>query len=256
MEENHIYEKLNENLLNLENVENEISMIELAIYQKSLDDLKNRKIKELKELFEQKANFYNQKTEKFNTKINKNIEEYELQIDRIINAYDSLYIRVFKIMENALDNQRIAVANIVTLTEQRKSEEPNNMENTRKTIIACAEKKLNYGVIIDECKARREWCIEEAIKNIEEIFKNNIYQLQVYDDSILNKIKRNLINLFRGKSNYKRFLDSYESNCLNEIKKNNNGKILEIAATINGVEKQMEITKNQISIKYSERISA
>ena len=189
MEENQIYEKLNENLLNLEKVENEITMIELAIYQKSLDDLKNKKLKELKEFFEQKANYYNQKTEKFNNEINRNIDEYELQIDKIINAYDSLYISVFKIMENALDNQKIAVANIVTLTEQRKNEEPNDMENTKKTIIACAEKKLNYGVIIDECKARREWCAEEAIKNIEEIFKNNIYQLQVYDDSILNKIK-------------------------------------------------------------------
>lgn len=35
MEENQIFEKLNENLYNLDNIENEISMIELAIYQKA-----------------------------------------------------------------------------------------------------------------------------------------------------------------------------------------------------------------------------
>jgi len=53
MEENQIFEKLNENLYNLDNVENEISMIELAIYQKSIEELKNKKINEIREFFEQ-----------------------------------------------------------------------------------------------------------------------------------------------------------------------------------------------------------
>lgn len=35
MDEIEIFEKLNENMQNLENVENEISMLQLAIYQKT-----------------------------------------------------------------------------------------------------------------------------------------------------------------------------------------------------------------------------
>ena len=90
MEENQIFEKLNENLYNLDNIENEISMIELAIYQKSIEELKNKKINEIREFFEQKARFYNQKIEKYNYEINNNIEKYKIQIDKLINTYDNL----------------------------------------------------------------------------------------------------------------------------------------------------------------------
>lgn len=107
MEENQIFEKLNENLYNLDNIENEISMIELAIYQKSIEELKNKKINEIREFFEQKARFYNQKTEKYNYEINNNIEKYKIQIDKLINTYDNLYVNVFKIMESAINNQKM-----------------------------------------------------------------------------------------------------------------------------------------------------
>ena len=182
MEENQIFEKLNENLYNLDNVESEISMIELAIYQKSLEDLKDTKKDELREFFEQKAKFYNQKIEKYNYEINNNIEKYQIEIDKIINTYNNLYVNVFKIMESAINNQKIAIANIVTLTERIQKEDlkDEEIEKIRNTIIACAEKKLNYAVIIDECKARIKWCIEDALNNINEIFQNNIYQLQIY----------------------------------------------------------------------------
>ena len=73
MVEIQIFEKLNENMQNLENVENEISMVELAIYQKSIEELKDKKINEIRELFEQRARFYNQKIEKYNYEINNNI---------------------------------------------------------------------------------------------------------------------------------------------------------------------------------------
>ena len=142
MEENQVLEKLNENLYNLDKLENEISMIELAIYQKSLEELKNTKINEVRELFYQKARVYNQKIENYSNEINNNIEKYEIEIDRIINIYNNLYVNVFKIMESAINNPKIAIANIVTLTERIKKEdlEDVEVEKIRNTIIACAEK--------------------------------------------------------------------------------------------------------------------
>ena len=258
MEENQIFEKLNENLYNLDNVENEISMIELAIYQKSLEDLKDTKKDELREFFEQKAKFYNQKIEKYNYEINNNIEKYQIEIDKIINTYNNLYVNVFKIMESAINNQKIAIANIVTLTERIQKEDlkDEEIEKIRNTIIACAEKKLNYAVIIDECKARIKWCIEDALNNINEIFQNNIYQLQIYDENIINKIKRNFFNIIFGKSSYKKFIENYEFEYLKNIKQKNNSKILDIISTIKGIIKQMEETKKQISLKYKEKMCA
>ena len=258
MEENQIFEKLNENLYNLDNVENEISMIELAIYQKSLEDLKKTKKEELREFFEQKAKFYNQKIENYNYEINNNIEKYQIEIDKIINTYNNLYVNVFKIMESAINNQKIAIANIVTLTERIQKEDlkDEEIEKIRNTIIACAEKKLNYAVIIDECKARIKWCIEDALNNINEIFQNNIYQLQIYDENIINKIKRNFFNIIFGKSSYKKFIENYEFEYLKNIKQKNNSKILDITSTIKAIIKQMEETKKQISLKYKEKMCA
>ena len=258
MEENQVLEKLNENLYNLDNVENEISMIELAIYQKSLEDLKEKKINEIRELFQQKARFYNQKIEKYSNEINNHIEKYQMEIDKLINSYNSLYVNVFKIMESAINNQKIAIANIVTLTERIYKEDlkDEEIEKIRNTIIACAEKKLNYAVIIDECRARIKWCTGDAQNSINTIFQNSVYQLQIYDKNIVNKIKRNLFNIIFGKNSYKNFIENYKFEYLKNIKQKNNSKILDITATIKGIIKQMQETKKQILLKYKEKMSA
>lgn len=84
---------------------------------------------------------------------------------------------------------------------------------------ACAQKKLNYAVIIDECKARIKWCIENVQADINEIFMNNIYQLQIYEDNIFTKIKRIIFNKILGKSKFKRFLENYENEYIDEVLK-------------------------------------
>ncbi len=52
MEENKIFEKLSENLYNLENVDNEICMVELAIYQKNTEKLKDIKLKNYEKILD------------------------------------------------------------------------------------------------------------------------------------------------------------------------------------------------------------
>lgn len=256
MEENQIFEKLHSNLYDLDNVNSEISMVELAIYQKSIEELQKTKLNEIREFFEQKAKFYNQKIEKYNYGINRNIEKYKNQMNKLANAYNNLYVNVFKIMENAINNQKISVANIVTLTERLKKEDikVEEIEQIKNNILACAEKKLNYAVIIEECKARIKWCTKDVLNSINEIFQNNIYQLQIYDESIVNKIKRNFFNIIFGKSCYKRFVENYEFEYLKHIKQKNNTKILDIISTIKGIIKQMEETQKQISMKYEEKM--
>ena len=255
MEKNQTLERLNKNLYALNDVENEIAMIELAIYQKSLEDLKNKKINEVKDIFNQKAKFYNQKIEKYDIEINDCIKKIQLEMDKLINSYDNLYVNTFKIMAEAMNNQKSAIANIVTLTEMIHKENSNE-EKIRNTIIACAEEKLNYAVIIDECNARIKWCTDEVLGAVNEIFQNDTNKLQVYDENIFNKIKRNLFNIFAGKSSYKKFVEDYGTEYLKNIKPKINSKVLDITATLSGIIKQMEETKKQISVKYKEKMCA
>ena len=256
MDEIQIFEKLNENMQNLENVENEISMLQLAIYQKSIEKLKDCKMNEIIEFFEQQSRFYNQKSEKYEYEIEKNINKYKEQLEQLINAYDNVYVNVFRIMQNAVDNQKIALANIVTLTEKLQKEKLTNEETQKikNTIIACAQKKLNYAVIIEECRARIKWCIENVQADINEVFINNIYQLQIYEDNIFTKIKRIIFNKISGKSKFKRFLENYENEYIKDIKSKNTSKVLDIISTLKGIMKQMEEVKKQISIKYKQMI--
>lgn len=256
MDEIQIFEKLNENMQNLENVENEISMLQLAIYQKNIEKLKDCKMNEIREFFEQQSRFYNQKSEKYEYEIEKNINKYKEQLEQLINAYDNVYVNVFRIMQNAMDNQKIALANIVTLTEKLQKEKLTNEETQKikNTIIACAQKKLNYAVIIEECRARIKWCIENVQADINEVFINNIYQLQIYEDNIFTKIKRIIFNRISGKSKFKRFLENYENEYITDIKLKNSSKILGVISTLKGVMKQMEEVKKQISMKYKQMI--
>lgn len=256
MDEIEIFEKLNENMQNLENVENEISMLQLAIYQKNIEKLTECKMNEIREFFEQQSKFYNQKSEKYEYEIEKNINKYKEQLEKLINVYDSLYVNIFKIMQNAMNNQKIAIANIVTLTErlQKEKNTDEEIQKIQNTILACAQKKLNYAVIIDECKARIKWCIENVQADINEVFINNIYQLQIYEDNIFTKIKRIIFNKISGKSKFKRFLENYENEYIKDIKDKNNSKVLDIVSTLNGIMKQMEKVKEQISIKYKQMI--
>ena len=256
MDEIQIFEKLNENMQNLENVENEISMLQLAIYQKNIEKLKDCKMNEIREFFEQQSRFYNQKSEKYEYEIEKNINKYKEQLEKLINAYDNVYVNVFRIMQNAVDNQKIALANIVTLTEKLQKEKLTNEETQKikNTIIACAQKKLNYAVIIEECRARIKWCIENVQADINEVFINNIYQLQIYEDNIFTKIKRIIFNRISGKSKFKRFLENYENEYITDIKLKNSSKILGVISTLKGVMKQMEEVKKQISMKYKQMI--
>ena len=256
MDEIQIFEKLNENMQNLENVENEISMLQLAIYQKNIEKLKECKLNEIREFFEQQLRFYNQKSEKYEVEIEKNINKYKEQLEKLIYVYDNLYINIFKIMQNAMNNQKIAIANIVTLTEKLKEKTHNDEEiqEIKNMIMACAQKKLDYAVMIEECKARMEWCIENVQTDINEVFINNIYQLQIYEDDIFTKIKRMIFNKISGKSKFKRFLENYENEYIKDIKIKNTSKILDVISILKGIMKQMEKVKEQISVKYQKMI--
>lgn len=242
-----LYEKLNKNISELNIIENEIASVQLEIYQREIESLKEDKLKDLIKYFSNQAKIYNQKEEKHTKYIEKNINKYEEQIEKIITAYNMLYIKVFSFMQNARNNQKIALANVVTLTNSE------NNEN-KELAIACAQKKLNYAVIIDECKARLDWCLENIKNDINEVFINETNTMVVYKENIWNKFINRLMNKINGKSKFVNLLETYEKVELKNIQINVNYKILNVGAVLNGVTKQMNIAKEQIALQYEQSI--
>ena len=252
MDKNQILKKLNDNLQELSNVENKIAMIQLALYQKSLEELRENKLNELNTYLEQQAKFYNQDVKNYRNKIDEIIENYNKQIKELISSYDYLYVNFFKMMEDAINNQKIAIANIITLVEKLNNDNVEKEESKlNNTIIACAQKKLNYAVIIEECKARINWCIENAQNDINEIFDSNMEQLQEYKNDAINKFFRKIFNFLSGKNKYEKILNTYKIDTLKCIEKKSKSKILDCATILSGVMKQIDMVKKQILAQYN-----
>lgn len=174
------------------------------------------------------------------------------KIKTIIEMYDSFYSNTLSIRQKAICNQKIAIANIVTITNRINSKEisPEEVEKNEQIRIACAQKKLDYSVIIEECGARIEWCIQNMEKDLQELFTDNKIQMEVYKYNIFEKLKRLLFNKLLGKTKYRKLLENYKKEYLPELEEKSNIKIINIAYTLKGVIKQMNEVNNQININY------
>lgn len=256
MDKIQILKELDENVKNMEKINDELSMLNFAIYQKGAEKLKEEKIQNIKNFFNNEAKKYSLNSDKFKDEIQLNVNKYEEQINKLITAYDDMYLNVFKIMQGAINNQKIAIANIVTEIDKRdNNEDIDKAENINNIIIACVQKKLNYAVIIDECYARLNWCIDELQKDLNEIFINNTVQLQAYNENVVVKLRNIIVNKIFGKGKYKKFLLNYENEYLTHIKEKNKLKIMNIVATSIGVSKQMENVTEQILQNYNQMCS-
>lgn len=253
MDKIQILKELDENVKNMEKINDELSMLNFAIYQKGAEKLREEKIQNIKNFFNNEAKRYSLNSDKFKDEIQLNVNKYEEQINKLITAYDDMYLNIFKIMQGAINNQKIAIANIVTEIDKRdNNEDIDKAENINNIIIACAQKKLNYAVIIDECYARLNWCVDELQKDLNEIFINNTVQLQAYNENVVVKLRNIIVNKIFGKGKYKKFLLNYENEYLTHIKEKNNLKIMNIVATSIGVSKQMENVTEQILQNYNQ----
>lgn len=253
MDKIQILKELDENVKNMEKINDELSMLNFAIYQKGTEKLKEEKIQNIKNFFNNEAKKYSLNSDKFKDEIQLNVNKYEEQINKLITAYDDMYLNVFKIMQGAINNQKIAIANIVTEIDKRdNNEDIDKAENINNIIIACVQKKLNYAVIIDECYARLNWCVDELQKDLNEIFINNTVQLQAYNENVVVKLRNIIVNKIFGKGKYKKFLLNYENEYLTHIKEKNKLKIMNIVATSIGVSKQMENVTEQILQNYNQ----
>lgn len=242
-----IINELNKNIKDFSYINEKITMIQLAMYKKNEKELKLRKINELKEYFNNKINFYGQDILDYQKNVNDIIKEYTNEIDKLIKAYDYLYSNINNKLQKSISNQIIAIGNIVTLLSKKNTENAQKIDNN---ILAIAQKKVNYSVIIEECRARLNWCIENIEKDIDNIFENKFYELDIYKNSFFEKIKRKILNYINGKKNAKNIIEKYKNDNLKKILDINNSEIVTIIALTKELLKQIANVENQISVQY------
>lgn len=245
---------IEKNINNYRTLDEKNAMLMIALYQKTIEEIKSKKISEINNYFSNQLKNYNKNNDENQKLVNDLIKEYSSQIDGLVEAYDYLYNLAFNKMQQAINNQIIAIGNMVIVWEKINLATEEEKKNLNKQLIALAQKKINYSVIIDECKARLNWCIKNVQKDLNEIFSNNFSQIVVYKNGFWDKLKRKIISWLYGNKEFIDNINSYKNTILKQIEKNNKLKMIEIIATAKGFEKQVKTVERQIKLQYEEMI--
>ena len=247
-----LVERLNINIQEFQEIEENIAILKLAIYQDKVRELKEKKEQELKDLIFAQATFYNQNYNDYKKQIDEILNKNDEEFSRLEEAYNEFFIIVFKIMENAILNQNIAIHNILKL--KRKYDLPGKEEQEykkiEKIIRAMIQKKLNYSVIVDECQERLKWAIRNYQNDVLKIFNYQGNLGLIVRQSFIEKIKNKIINRFSGKKKFKIYLKELKSARMNKVKSKNKKRIIKLCAVLKGFQKQIRTLRDDISVEF------
>lgn len=228
----------------LNNVERESSFVELELYQRASKELYKKKIESIQRFLIEESNYYKQNTKNHTEQINRVIQSYSEAIMKIIKAYEKFYMDIFKIRQNARDNQKTCVANIAVIEKKKeKCTDKRLLKKYSDMQIYFAQKKINYTVLINECTARILWCITHMEEDVLSTY-NGSTSLTVVNKKISfwHKIRMWLY----GKGFYKQFIEKIFDETLPKIMIDANGKAAVVAATEKGFLKQVKQMNKKI----------
>ena len=257
MDNSELLKKLTYNLEKHTSTYVDSNLLKITIFYKEVAEIRQRKMAYFDNFIQVELKRYNQDKEKHKDIIEDLREEYDYQMTKVEHMYAKLYLEVTKYLDNAMDNQNNAVANIISYEERMSNVNATEAEKVKGKIIEKAElKKIqNYNVIIKECVARLKWCREEAEKALEEFFPegNQTEDLTVAQDGgILERI----IHLFTGGYKFVNSLSTFEGTTLKEAKDKVDENIDYAAGVLVGVTKQVKNCKKQIKEIYERQVSA
>ena len=92
MDKEQLLFEIEKNIKEFKAIEEKKSMIMLAIYEKSINQIKTQKFKEVEDYFKSQVNYYEQDELEYKEEIEQNIKEYKAQVEQLIEAYNYLYI--------------------------------------------------------------------------------------------------------------------------------------------------------------------
>ena len=205
-------EKNNRNVLLMEKLtelnELEITKMKIltAIFIKTLQEIKNKKVQSMESNFEEQAKVYGQDLADYQEVYYEIMNKYKDQIEQIIERYNELFINIQLELQEAECNQKIAITNFkksfdIKLEAMSISKE-NLAQDYSKKMLACMQKKENYDVIIKACQKELEDCVEEAENKLNSLFINKAGQLVLREESFFTKLMDKIKNMFTGRTKF------------------------------------------------------
>lgn len=259
MESIEVGERLATTLKDLSNLETDKLLLWSTIYTRKTEMLKLEKTEEFKKYLEAQVKFYKRDLNKYQSKIDELKKEYESKILRIIEHYNALYIYLQNEVVLAQSNQKIAIANlIVSKRGWIKAKTDNNevlVEKSNKKIFATAQKKLNYDVVIDECNARLEKCMKDAIDTINELFTISNTKISTINNGFMNKIKQFINITFMGEKSFNNYVLEPLNITLKDLEFKTVSKISDVKTEMLIFISQMERIRKDINFSFNETLN-
>lgn len=240
-------ERFMEALRKLNEIESSRIILSLAIYDKKIKEIKKRKLDNIRNSLESKIyNLPKKVKEEKLIQIDEIMKEYEDVIDDIISAYNTQTLKIQKYLQESEVAQKYTISEIIKLYKDLKSNNENLTDDQKREIIKKVQTKLNYDVIIDECEARIELCIDNAVNTLEDNFKETTNEITIVQkDNFISKFLKFIKTLISKNENMDNIFTSSKEK-LNIIRDNITKRMDEIKCEIVGFDIQMQKVKAQI----------
>lgn len=240
-------ERFMEALRKLNEIESSRIILSLAIYDKKIKEIKKRKLDNIRNSLESKIyNLPKKVKEEKLIQIDEIMKEYEDVIDDIISAYNTQTLKIQKYLQESEVAQKYTISEIIKLYKDLKSNNENLTDDQKREIIKKVQTKLNYDVIIDECEARIELCIDNAVNTLEDNFKETTNEITIVQkDNFISKFLKFIKTIISKNENMDNIFTSSKEK-LNIIRDNITKRMNEIKCEIVGFDIQMQKVKAQI----------
>ena len=185
---------------------------------------------------------------------------FKQKLDKLFTACSNRYMNIQKELASAVQSEIIVITNISINKENlEKAMENADLEKIRyytNKINASIQKKLNYEVIINECNARLEKCIEQ----IEELAES----VKIDEETRVVEAKKNkfvefltkIINKINNKKNFRNFILQPSEKYLDAVGEKVESSLETVYTQICEFAIQMQDNKAKINNAYNAMLSA
>ena len=240
-----LLEKLNDVLDKINKAEKEQAFLELALYTKGKNEIKESKLESEKRYHEDQANYYGRNINRSQDVIVLNTKLYEVVLSKILYVYDCLIEEVIIGRQSILNNQKIIVGNIIYYAEKYDSaESEEEKEQYSKEMSILFEKIDDLEDLIKYCDSKIEYLLSDMQKYVNETFENRGTSLALQEKN-MTRFFRSVKNIFVGKRNYKLYSKSY-IDVINNLSQKISNKIDELASLSIKMNRQIRKTKRKI----------
>lgn len=222
MEKNLISE-LSQDIQELGRIELNDATLNVAIFDKIIEENINNRIEFLKNYFESKKVLYGINSSKVDSQIEDIVNRYSVLLNKIAEQYRFRLNNVEIELQEIESNQKITLANFINaITDKIKLEKSNdltkeNLIKCQKKVVACINKYNNYNELINECLIEINICKKEFVEVLDEILEISSEVAMVKKQTKIQMFINRIKFLFSGKTRFQENIISKKTNDLSNI---------------------------------------